>query len=49
MSISGVYHDRYVRSGGAWLIARRRYDALLTNADGEVTAVPFPTDVPAID
>ena len=46
--ISGVYHDEYVRDAGSWLIARRRYDPLLRNTDGAVTALPFPTDVPAI-
>jgi uncharacterized protein (TIGR02246 family) len=46
--IAGVYHDEYVRDAGSWLIARRRYDPLLRNADGAVTALPFPTDVPAI-
>ena len=46
--ISGVYHDEYIRDAGSWLIARRRYDALLRNTDGTVTALPFPTDVPTI-
>jgi hypothetical protein len=46
--ISGVYHDEYIRDADSWLIARRRYDPLLRNADGVVTALPFPTDVPAI-
>ena len=46
--ISGVYHDEYIRDADSWLIARRRYDPLLRNADGTVTALPFPTDVPAI-
>jgi ketosteroid isomerase-like protein len=46
--ISGVYHDEYIRDAGAWLIAHRRYDALLRNTDGQVTTQPFPTDVPAI-
>ena len=48
MIISGVYHDTYVREAGAWLIAHRRYDALLRNVDGVATALPFPSDVPAI-
>ena len=48
LMISGVYHDEYVRDGSAWLILHRRYDALLRNTDGEVTALPFPTDVPTI-
>lgn len=48
LSIAGVYHDEYRREGGAWLISRRRYDALLRTADGVATVVPFPTDVPAI-
>jgi ketosteroid isomerase-like protein len=46
--ISGVYHDEYIRDADSWLIARRRYDALLRNTDGTVTALPFPADVPAI-
>lgn len=46
--ISGVYHDEYVRDSKAWLILHRRYDALLRNTDGQVTALPFPTEVPAI-
>lgn len=48
MIISGVYHDTYVREAGAWLIAHRRYDALLRNVDGVATALPFPSDVPAM-
>ena len=48
-NIAGVYHDEYVRNDGAWLITRRRYDPLLRSADGAVTALPFPTDVPTID
>jgi uncharacterized protein (TIGR02246 family) len=47
-SVAGVYHDEYVRDAGAWRIIRRRYDPLLVRADDEVTAVPFPTDVPEI-
>jgi hypothetical protein len=46
--ISGVYHDEYIRDGGVWLILHRRYDALLRNANGQVTTLPFPADVPAI-
>jgi uncharacterized protein (TIGR02246 family) len=46
--ISGVYHDEYIRDGGAWLILHRRYDALLRNTNGQVTTLAFPTDVPAI-
>ena len=46
--ISGVYHDEYVRDGGAWLIVNRRYDALLRDTNGQVTTHPFPTDVPPI-
>lgn len=46
--ISGVYHDEYIRDGSAWLILRRRYDALMRNTDGQVRTHPFPTDVPAI-
>ncbi len=48
LTIAGVYHDEYLRQGGQWLITRRRYDALLRNTDGAVTAMPFPVDVPAI-
>jgi ketosteroid isomerase-like protein len=46
--ISGVYHDEYIRDENGWLILHRRYDALLRNANGQVTTLPFPTDVPAI-
>jgi hypothetical protein len=46
--ISGVYHDEYIRDGSAWLILHRRYDPLLRNTDGQVTTLPFPSDVPAI-
>jgi hypothetical protein len=46
--ISGVYHDEYIRDGSAWLILHRRYDPLLRNTDGQITTLPFPTDVPAI-
>ena len=46
--ISGVYHDEYVREGGAWLIQHRRYDALLRDTDGQVTTHPFPADAPTI-
>jgi ketosteroid isomerase-like protein len=46
--ISGVYHDEYIRDGKGWLILHRRYDALLRNTNGQVTTLPFPTDVPAI-
>jgi uncharacterized protein (TIGR02246 family) len=49
LSIAGVYHDEYLRVGGAWLISKRRYDPLLRSADGVATALPFPTDVPSID
>jgi uncharacterized protein (TIGR02246 family) len=45
--VSGVYHDEYVRDAGAWRIRRRRYDPLLIRADDAVTALPYPTDVPA--
>jgi ketosteroid isomerase-like protein len=45
LSVAGVYHDEYVRDGGAWRIRRRRYDPLLIRADDAVTALPFPTDV----
>ena len=33
---------------GAGCIMRRRYDPLLRNTGGTVTALPFPTDVPLI-
>lgn len=49
LSIAGVYHDEYRRDAGVWLIMRRRYDPLLRSADGAVTALPFPTDVPSIE
>ncbi|BBY82692.1 nuclear transport factor 2 family protein [Mycolicibacterium pulveris] len=48
LNIAGVYHDEYRRRGDTWLIMRRRYDALLRNADGAVTAMPFPADAPTI-
>jgi uncharacterized protein (TIGR02246 family) len=48
LTISGVYHDEYVRVAGAWLIMHRRYDPLLRNVDGAVTVLPFPADVPKI-
>lgn len=48
LSIAGVYHDEYARENQGWLIVRRRYDPLLRGADGAVTALPFPTDVPTI-
>ena len=49
LSIAGVYHDEYVRQNGGWLIMRRRYDPLLRGTDDTVTALPFPTDVAAIE
>ena len=49
LSIFGVYHDEYIRDARSWLIARRRYDPLLRNANGSATAIPFPTDVPTIE
>ena len=45
LTVSGVYHDEYVRAAGSWLISRRRYDPLLIRADDAVTALPFPADV----
>ena len=48
LTVSGVYHDEYVRDAGRWCIHRRRYDPLLMRADDSVTALPYPTDVPAI-
>jgi uncharacterized protein (TIGR02246 family) len=46
LTVSGVYHDEYVRDAGTWRISRRRYDPLLVRADDSVTALPYPTDVP---
>ena len=46
--IAGVYHDEYRREASTWRIARRRYDPLLRNAGGTVTALPFPNDAPLI-
>ncbi|MGH3968149.1 MAG: nuclear transport factor 2 family protein [Mycobacterium sp.] len=43
LSVSGVYHDEYVRDAGTWRIRRRRYDPLLVRSDDNVTAVPFPS------
>jgi uncharacterized protein (TIGR02246 family) len=48
LTVSGVYHDEYVREAGLWRIVRRRYDPLLIRADDSVTALPYPTDVPDI-
>lgn len=48
LTVSGVYHDEYVRNDGTWLINRRRYDPLLIRADDSVTALPYPPDVPEI-
>jgi uncharacterized protein (TIGR02246 family) len=48
LTIAGVYHDEYRREAGAWLIMRRRYDPLLRNVDGTVTALPFPNDVSTV-
>jgi uncharacterized protein (TIGR02246 family) len=44
VSIAGVYHDEYSREGGVWLIRDRRYDPLVRNTDGTITALPFPAD-----
>lgn len=49
LSIAGVYHDEYMRDAGAWRIKHRRYDPLLRSADGAITALPFPEDVPPIE
>ncbi|WP_319456019.1 MULTISPECIES: nuclear transport factor 2 family protein [unclassified Mycobacterium] len=49
LTVSGVYHDEYVREAGTWLISHRRYDPLLIRADDTVTALPFPTDGPGLD
>jgi ketosteroid isomerase-like protein len=48
LTIAGVYHDEYRLDAGVWLISRRRYDALMRNANGVATALPFPADVPQI-
>ena len=48
LTVSGVYHDEYLRDAGVWRINRRRYDPLLMRADDAVTALPYPTDVPEI-
>lgn len=45
---AGVYHDTYVRVGGLWRFARRRYDSLYRNLDGAVTTIPFPADAPTM-
>jgi uncharacterized protein (TIGR02246 family) len=50
LSVAGVYHDEYAREEvGGWLITRRRYDPLLRNADGAVSTLPFPADVPKVE
>jgi hypothetical protein len=49
LSVAGVYHDGYVREDGAWRIGHRRYDPLLIRADDATTALPYPTDVPAVE
>ncbi len=42
----GVYHDRYVREGGEWVFASRRFDALYMGPpDLSADPLPFPTDV----
>jgi uncharacterized protein (TIGR02246 family) len=48
LTVSGVYHDEYVKDTGEWRICRRRYDPLLVRADDSATALPYPTDVPTI-
>jgi uncharacterized protein (TIGR02246 family) len=48
LTVSGVYHDEYARDAGQWRICRRRYDPLLLRTDDSATALPYPTDVPAI-
>jgi ketosteroid isomerase-like protein len=45
LRVAGVYHDEYLRDAGVWRISRRRYDPLLLEVDGAVTALPFPTDL----
>jgi uncharacterized protein (TIGR02246 family) len=48
LSVSGVYHDEYLREAGAWRINRRRYDPLLIRTDDSVTPLPYPTDVSTV-
>jgi uncharacterized protein (TIGR02246 family) len=48
LTVSGVYHDEYLRDEDEWRISRRRYDPLLIRADDSVTALPYPTDVPIV-
>jgi uncharacterized protein (TIGR02246 family) len=45
LTVSGVYHDEYIRDAGTWRIRRRRYDPLLLRTVDSVTALPYPTDV----
>jgi uncharacterized protein (TIGR02246 family) len=42
LRVAGVYHDEYVRETGGWRISRRRYDPLLVDVDGSVTALQYP-------
>jgi hypothetical protein len=51
LSVTGVYHDEYVRDAGAWRIGRRRYDPLLIRADDATTTttLAYPADVPTVE
>jgi uncharacterized protein (TIGR02246 family) len=48
LSVSGVYHDEYLREAGGWRINRRQYDPLLVRTDDAVTPLPYPTGVPTV-
>lgn len=44
--IVGVYSDRYVKEGGAWLFQQRRYDILYQGPpDLSGNAIGFPSDL----
>ena len=43
---AGVYHDEYVRDGGLWRFARRRYDSMFRRVGADLTTSPFPADAP---
>lgn len=46
LSVWGVYHDVYVRDGGSWRIALRRFDRLFMRRGEGLAAWPFPANVP---